>query len=58
MIATKKIINVFLLLLFLAIPALVEEVHEAAQKGDLAKILGLKIFSSYNLDKFSSSLGL
>lgn len=38
MLTTKKIINLFLLLFFIAIPALAEEIHDAAQQGDLAKI--------------------
>jgi len=38
MIAAKKIITVLLLLLFITIPVLAEEIHDAAQQGDLAKI--------------------
>lgn len=38
MITDKKIISVFVLLLFIAIPVLAEEIHDAAQQGDLAKI--------------------
>lgn len=38
MITAKKIISVFVLLLFIAIPVLAEEIHDAAQQGDLAKI--------------------
>ena len=38
MITAKKIFIVFLLFFFFAIPALPEEIHDAARQGDLAKI--------------------
>jgi glyoxylase-like metal-dependent hydrolase (beta-lactamase superfamily II) len=38
MIASKKVIKAFVLLLFISIPALAEEIHDVAQQGDLAKI--------------------
>jgi len=41
MIAAKKTFTVFLLLLIIAIPALAEEIHDAAQQGDLVKIKSL-----------------
>ncbi len=41
MIMKRKIITMFLLLLFVAIPILAEEIHDAALKGDLTKIKSL-----------------
>jgi glyoxylase-like metal-dependent hydrolase (beta-lactamase superfamily II) len=41
MIAAKKIIYACMLLLFISIPVLAEEIHDAAQQGDLVKIKSL-----------------